>query len=266
MVVVEVEAERRRNRRRRSFWWWGENGGKTFKWGWARRSCMTGDSEFVQNFGLMQRTRGDGTPTLEISFKKCLMMEKETGLMRRVHRAVHIKGRKENDWEGWGLGAMVCWRPQRGGERGGSGLNTDGGMWRVRCGGWRRIDGCGGGVAICCFCCPVVKTVGSRVPASSLWTWTQPFLCLCVGDGPREKPAQTSPSISIKQKYLQIQSIAPNFISLPSVSFFALIFHCVGIARAKVQEPLLGDKIKLPAVAVNTARFKKCFLTLVTSF
>lgn len=77
-------------------------------------------------------------------------MEKETGLMRQVHRTVRIKGRKENnrgfdDWEGWGLGAAVCWRLQRGGERGGSGLNTDGGMWRVRYGGWRRIDGCGGG-------------------------------------------------------------------------------------------------------------------------
>lgn len=59
---------------------------------------MTGDSEFVQNFGLMQRTRGDRTPTLEISFKKCFMMKKETGLMRQVHRTVHIKGRKENNW------------------------------------------------------------------------------------------------------------------------------------------------------------------------
>lgn len=66
---------------------------------------MIGDSEFGQNFGLMQRTIEDRTPTLEISFKKCFIMKKETGLMKQVHRTIHIKGRKENnrgfdDWEG----------------------------------------------------------------------------------------------------------------------------------------------------------------------
>lgn len=41
------------------------------------------------------------------------------------------------------------------------------------------------GVAICCFCRPVVEAAGSCSQASSLWTWTERFLCPCGWDAER---------------------------------------------------------------------------------
>lgn len=59
---------------------------------------MMGDSEFVQTFGLMQRTRGDrkNTNTGNI-FQKMFYDEKGNGTNEAVLRTVHIKGRKENN-------------------------------------------------------------------------------------------------------------------------------------------------------------------------
>lgn len=150
--------------------------------------------------------------------------------MRQMHRTIHIKGRKENNrgfdnWEGWGLGAMVCWRPQWGGERGGSGLNTDGGMWRVRYGGWREDRWMWGrrpseewpSVVSAVLWWRLSALIARPLP----FELEQSHFCVCVFETDRERSllrrlpvSQSSKRIEITLllwKYLKIQYIAPNF-------------------------------------------------------
>lgn len=65
----------------------------------------------------------------------------------------------------------VCLKPQCGGKRGGSGKQVGGGLMSEELGvvgGWTYVgEEAFRGVAICCFCCPVVETVASYSRAPS---------------------------------------------------------------------------------------------------
>ena len=109
--------------------------------------------------------------------------------------------------EDWG------WRVEK---EGGSGINSDGGMWRVRnrggVGVWRRIDGCGGGglqrsghllfLLSCGGDCRLLQTG----PLALNLNRTERFLCPYVWDGERSRQTESFP----KQK----QTAAALYIHL----------------------------------------------------